>query len=209
MLRKLLRQVQHLLDDNPEWSAKQVRAALEGNDAGKGDFLAYMRLDVHRRSAAGHPRTAEKFLSIHNKLQSLRLGIAHPTGRYSLARESAEAKERRAAVTLPFDRLTVRLIREYEQYLIAQGNRDTTNQKELSFIKTVVLRALEEDLLEKNPFRRIKLREGKAHLKAKLTDEEVWCSKPCRLSSSPAGSYGHAMPGCCNTTCWAHASGMR
>ena len=172
VLRKLMREVQQLLDDNPDWNSRQVRAALDGH-GGAGDFLAYMRQDVERRSLAGHPRTAEKFLSIHNKLQSFRLGIPHPTGRYGLAQEPDELKARRAAVTLPFDQLTVRLIRDYEQYLLAQGNRDTTNQKELSFIKTVVIRAVEEDLLEKNPFSRIKLREGKARVKAKLTDEEV------------------------------------
>lgn len=181
VLRKLLRQVQQLLDDNPTWSATHVRDALNGKTASSGDFLAYMRQDVARRAAGGHPRTAEKYLSIHNKLQSFRLGIPHPKGRYGLLREPEQMQAHRAAVTLPFDQLTVRLIRDYEQYLLAQGNRDTTNQKELSFIKTVVRQAIDEDLLLKNPFDRIKLREGKARVKAKLTEEEVR-----RLEALPA-----------------------
>lgn len=171
-LRKLLREVEALLKERPNLAATQLHTALAGDDE-SGDFLAYMRQDAKRRAAGGHPRTAEKFLSIHNKLQSFRLGIPHPTGRYGLARESDELKAQRAAVKLSFGELTVRLIRDYEQYLLAQGNRDTTNQKELSFIKTVVLRAVDEDLLEKSPFTRIRLREGKARVKAKLTDEEV------------------------------------
>jgi hypothetical protein len=58
-IRKLMRQVQRLLDDNPTWSAQQLRAGLNGNSA--DDFLAYMRLDVERRRTADHPRTAENF----------------------------------------------------------------------------------------------------------------------------------------------------
>jgi integrase/recombinase XerD len=174
VLRKLMRQVQQLLDDNPSWSAQQVRAALDG-DGEKEDFLAYMRQDIKRRALAGHPRTAEKFESIHNKLQSFRLGIPHPKGRNYISREIEEEKARRAAVTLPFGALTVRLVRDYEQYLASLGNRDITVQKELSFIKTVVLRAVEEGVLsaDKNPFNRIKLHEGKARVKAKLSDDEV------------------------------------
>jgi integrase len=172
-LRKVMRKVQKLLDDNPTWSAQQLRAGLDGNSA--DDFLAYMRLDVERRRTAGHPRTAEKFFGIHNKLQSFRLGIPHPKGRGALAKEPAELQAKRAALTLPFGHLTARLIRDYEQYLATLGNLDSTIQKELSFVKTVVLRAIDEDKLplEKNPFRRLKLREGKSRVKAKLSDAEV------------------------------------
>jgi integrase/recombinase XerD len=172
-LRKLMRQVQALLDAHPDWSASQLRAGLDGNSA--DDFLAYMQQDIARRRSSGHPRTADKFESIRHKLQSFRLGIAHPKGRGALAAEPAELAARRAAVTLPFGQLTARLIRDYEQYLAGHGNRDTTIQKELSFIKTVVLRAIDEDKLplEKNPFRRLKLREAKPRAKAKLTDAEV------------------------------------
>ncbi|MGI4834662.1 MAG: tyrosine-type recombinase/integrase [Janthinobacterium lividum] len=172
-LRKLMRQVQKLLDDNPSWSAQQLRVALDGSSA--DDFLAYLRLDVDRRRAVGHPRTAEKFWGIHNKLQSFRLGIPHPKGRGALANEPDELKARRAATTLPFAQLTPSLIRQYEQYLVGLGNRQTTVQKELSFIKTVVLLAIDEDKLplDKNPFRRLKLREAKPRVKAKLSDAEV------------------------------------
>jgi integrase len=71
--------------------------------------------------------------------------------------------------------LNARLIRDYEQYLASLGNLDSIIQKERSFIETVVLRAIDEDKLplEKNPFRRMKLREGKSRVKAKLSDEEV------------------------------------
>jgi hypothetical protein len=45
---------------------------LDSGSAGDGnsadDFLAYMQLEVERRRTAGHPRTAEKFFGIHNKL---------------------------------------------------------------------------------------------------------------------------------------------
>jgi integrase len=172
-LRKLMRRVQKLLDDNPSWSAQQVRAGLDGG--GGDDFLAYMQQDIERRRKAGHPRTAEKFANIRSKLQSFRMGIPHPKPPAGLARESSEVKAQRAAVTLPFSQLTVRLIRDYEAYLAGLGNRETTLMKELSFIKTVILQAINEDKLpeDKNPFKKIKLKEGKARPKAKLTDEEV------------------------------------
>lgn len=173
VLRKLLRQVQQLLDDNPTWSAMQVREALDGG--GGDDFLAYLQQDIERRLKAGHPRTAEKFANIRSKLQSFRLGITHPAGSYGLRKESEESKAKRAAVTLPFSLLSVRFIRDYETYLVGLGNRETTLNKELSFIKTVVLQAIDEDKLAeaKNPFKKIKLKEGKARPKAKLSDAEV------------------------------------
>ena len=52
VLRKLLRQVQQLLDDNPAWTAQQLRAGLDG-EAAKKDFLAYLREDIKRRALAG------------------------------------------------------------------------------------------------------------------------------------------------------------
>jgi integrase len=169
----VLRQVQQLLDDNPTWSAKQVREALDGG--GGDDFLAYMQKDIERRRKAGHPRTAEKFTNIRSKLQSFRLGVTHPKGRDGLRDEPAEEKARRATVTLPFSELTVRLVRDYETCLAGLGNRETTLNKELSFIKTIVLQAIDEDKLAeaKKPFKKIKLKEGKAQPKAKLSDAEV------------------------------------
>jgi hypothetical protein len=100
--------VQQLLDNNPIWSAKQVRDGLNGG--GGDDFLAYMQHDIERRHKAGHPRTAEKFASIRSKLQSFRLGIPHPKGRFGLRDESDDVKAQRAAVVLPFSQLSVRLI---------------------------------------------------------------------------------------------------
>jgi hypothetical protein len=52
-LRKLLKRVQQLVDDNPTWECEQVRTALNGS--GTQDFLAHMRLDVARRVQAGPP----------------------------------------------------------------------------------------------------------------------------------------------------------
>lgn len=70
VLRKLLRQVEQP-DDNPAWNAQQLWAALVG-EADKKNFLASPREDVERRALAGHPRTAEKFESIHSKRQRFR-----------------------------------------------------------------------------------------------------------------------------------------
>lgn len=55
-------------------------------------------------------------------------------------------------MTLPFAALTVRLVRDYEHYLMSLGNCDITIHKKLSFIKTVLLWAVEEGVLatEKN-----------------------------------------------------------
>lgn len=172
-LRKLLRQIEDILKDQPALGAAELRAALGGPDA--SDFLAFMREDIQRRATGGHPRTAEKFTSILHKLESFRLGIAHPRGRGALEREPAEQQAQRATVTLPFRLLTVRFVRDYEHYLTSLGNRDTTIQKELSFLKTVLLRAIDENKLPEasNPFKKIKLREGKVRVKAKLSDPEV------------------------------------
>ena len=118
--------------------------------------------------------------------------MPHPKGRNALARWPAEQQERRRQVTLPFAALTVRLVRDYEHYLISLGNCDITIRRKLSFIKTVLLWAVEEGVLatEKNPFDRIKLHEGKARGKAKLSAAEVarFEALPAeRMNAAPSG----------------------
>jgi hypothetical protein len=131
--------------------------------------------------------------------------VVHPKGRYGLRDEPDEVKARRATVTLSFSELTVWLVRDYETYLAGLWNRETTLNKELSFIKTMVLQAIDEDKLAeaKNPFKKINLKEGKARPKAKLSDAEVALLEALPAEQLSKGELRARDAWLISTTCWA------
>jgi hypothetical protein len=79
-LRKLLKRVQQLVDDNPTWGCEQVRTALNGS--GTQDFLAHMRLDVARRVQATHARPRSLAASTTSSKASV--NTANTSGKYHL-----------------------------------------------------------------------------------------------------------------------------
>lgn len=178
-IQKLLRAAQQLALDHPGLSAAAIRDLVRPGETvavPEGpDLLALLGEQVARLDRTGHPRSAGKYESIRHKLQSFVLGIPHPRGRNGLKNETPERQAARAAARLPLAELTVRKMRDYEAWLLALPNRVTTVQKELSFINTVLLRAVEEGQLVEgaNPFKKMKLTHGKARPKARLNDAEV------------------------------------
>ena len=178
-IQRLLRAALQLEANNPGLSAADLRDMVrpaEAPAAPEGpDLLVLLAEEAARRDKTGHPRYAAKFAGIARKLQSFALGIPHPRGRLGLRGETPERQQQRAAVRLPLAQLSVRKMRDYEQYLLALPNRVTTVQKELSFLNTILLRAVDEGQLAEadNPFKKMKLTHGKARPKAKLNDGEV------------------------------------
>jgi integrase len=181
-IQSLLNDVRELVLDGTPRTAEQVKQ-LVANKNGIGrsavsivipdtqptDFLTYFAEEVKRRSVGGHPRSVEKLASI---LQKVRSYLAPP-------RELEQPDEMRGAQLvaqrLPFAALTPRWVRDYITHLESLGNKDSTIQKELSFLKTMVRRAIEDDLLaeSKNPFKHLRLHEPPPVPKAKLTLEQV------------------------------------
>jgi len=172
-LQQMLSLAQQLLLVDPLLDAATLRRRVSGQpDADQTepvDFLTFFAQDTARREATGHPRTAEKFRSILHKLRAYCYYAATP------APTTPPTATQLEALRLPFASLTVRFIRAYEQHLKVLGNKDTTIYRELSFLNTVVRRAVEQDLLspDHNPFARLRLSSGKSAAKTKLNELEV------------------------------------
>ena len=150
-----------------------------GKRISKTFWPAYARTSSAARWPPAHGREIRKYSQ---QTPELSLRGAAPQG--ALARWPAEQQARRRQVTLPFAALTVRLVRDYEHYLISLGNCDITIHRKLSFIKTVLLWAVEEGVLatEKNPFDRIKLHEGRPGERPSSAPPKWPASKPCQPS---------------------------
>jgi len=172
-IQRHMRQAQQLVLDHPHAPSGELRDRLAGKGpaaaAPPADFLTYFAQHVARRAEQGHPRTAEKFASI---LHKVRVYLAGPPPS-PLSKEEEAA--RLAGLTLPFEALSVRWVRDYEAYLATLGNKESTINKELSFLNTVLRQAVEEDKLEhrKNPFTRLRLKRPKPAAKVKLTEAQV------------------------------------
>ncbi|TGE29752.1 tyrosine-type recombinase/integrase [Hymenobacter metallicola] len=152
------------------------------------DFLAYFAKEVARRKVHGNPRSAEKLESILNKLKVYR-GWIDPSMKPGRLKKIADGADRSQLLTgwvpltegqparpLPFSELTASFIRDYRVWLEkVVGNKGQTPAKELSFIKTIVALAIDDNKLEyhQNPFKRMSLGTGEAKEKEKLSDEEV------------------------------------
>lgn len=135
----------------------------------KEDFLAYFADELKRRAVTGNPRSVEKLAGILQKVR-LYLAPARPAGQSDEERLAALA-----AVRLPWAALTGRWLRDYADHLTQRGNREVTIHHDLSFIKTIVHRAIEDDKLSaaQNPFKMLKFREPEPAEKVKLTAEQV------------------------------------
>gem|GEM_PF-5621342 len=169
------------LDGIPRTAAEVKRLVEVKNGIGQGiahagiqptastDFLCYFTEEIARRSKGGHPRSVEKLACILHKIQDF-LAPPRDPGQSAAARAAQLAAQR-----LPFTELTARWLREYVTYLEARGNKDSTIQKELSFIKTIVRRAIEDEYLAvgKSPFKYLKIREVAAGPKVKLTQAQI------------------------------------
>ena len=80
-----------------------------------------------------------------------------------------------AGESLPFDKMTPRLFREYETHLIEHhGNNTNTIAANFNGIRSILYRAIREGMLpqSENPFFQFKVKEGKTS-RQKLTLEEV------------------------------------
>jgi integrase len=147
----------------------EVLGMADGQPSSEEDFLAYFQDELKRRAVTGNPRSVEKLAGI---LQKIRLYLAP-------ARQPGQSDEERLAELdaqrMPWTALTGRWLREYADHLTQCGNREVTIHHNLTFIKTIVHRAIEDGKLlpPQNPFKMLKLREPEAAPKTKLSAAQV------------------------------------
>ncbi len=134
-------------------TAEAIKAALVGAEpeALAGDYLAYADRHVAALKARGQIREHLRQKAVLTKLRAYVRGA------------------------LPFERITPRLLKEYETHLLAYGNIASTVNSNFRVIRTILYAAIREGHLpqEKNPFFRFTLVRPGSPDRAKLTAEQV------------------------------------
>ena len=134
-------------------TAEAVKAALvaSGPDRVSADFLAYADRHVDALRVRGQIREHKRQRAVFKKLRAW----------------SGDA--------LPFDRLTPRLLKDYETHLLGLGNKPSTVNSNFRVVRTVLYAAIREGGFpqERNPFARFKLIKKNAPDRPKLTAEQV------------------------------------
>ncbi|GAB3822326.1 hypothetical protein GCM10028895_26510 [Pontibacter rugosus] len=148
VLANKLLEAQALGLEHPQASAKELKAKLEGEQTEDLDFIGFYARELERIKADANPRTYAKYDYIYTRLKDY-------------------------APVLPFASLTVEWVKQYEQHVLKTNKRNTAS-KHLSFVKTIVRRAVAEGLIPyaDNPFLNYKLK-GEKPQKAKLTKDEL------------------------------------
>ena len=134
-------------------TAEAVKAALvgAGPDRVSADFLAYADHHVEALRVRGQIREHRRQRAVFKKLRAWSGG------------------------TLPFDRLSPRLLKDYETHLLGLGNKPSTVNSNFRVVRTVLYAAVREGEFpqERNPFARFKLIKKNAPDRPKLTAEQV------------------------------------
>ena len=130
-----------------------MKAALVGADPGRaaGDFLAYADRHTEAYKTRGQIREWKRQKAIFKKLRTWSRGA------------------------LPFDRITPRLLKEYETHLLGLGNKPSTVNSNFRVIRTAFYAALREGEAGagQNPFERFTLIKKNAPDRPKLTAAQV------------------------------------
>ena len=134
-------------------TAEAVKAALVGSDPDKvsADLLAYADRHVEALKTRGQIREYKRQKAVFKKLRAWSGGA------------------------LPFDRLTPRLLKDYETHLLGLGNQPSTVNSNFRVIRTVLYAAIREGEFpqERNPFVRFKLIRKNAPDRPKLSAEQI------------------------------------
>ena len=96
-------------------------------------------------------------------------------GRYRRLKATLGKLRDFAGAPLPFDRITPRLLIEWETHLLEKGNRQSTIATNFRDLKTLVNRAVREGIVEHgaSPFLRFKIKQGAAPERTKLSFAEI------------------------------------
>ena len=134
-----------------------LRAKLHGEaEERSGDFLAYCEDLLGEYERRGQIATHRAYRTAVRKLRDY-------------------VKQRRGWSELPFEELTVPLMRGFQTYLVESlGNKPNTVHKSMTSVRTLLYYAIKDGRFaqERNPFFQITLRKGKAQ-KGKLSMEEI------------------------------------
>ena len=149
-------------------TAEAIKEALVGADPDKasGDFLAYADRHVAALGARGQIREQRRQKAVFKKLRAWSKGA------------------------LPFDRITPRLLKDYETHLLGLGNQPSTVNSNFRVIRTALYAAMREGEFpqERNPFLRFKLIKKNAPNRPKLTAEQVMAVERVDLGGSGPGA---------------------
>jgi integrase/recombinase XerD len=146
-IRDLLQEAQTLALSGDHDAATLKKLLTQGED--KPCFLKFFASELVRIKKESTPRTHEKYTNIYSRLSTY------------------------AGTSLPFEQITVAWVKKYESHLLEKNKRNTAS-KHLSFVKTIMLRAVAEGTVSyaDNPFLHFKLKSEKPD-KARLTKEEL------------------------------------
>ena len=149
-------------------TAEAVKAALADSnpDKASGDFLAYADRHVEALAARGQIREHRRQKAVFKKLRAWSRGA------------------------LPFDRITPRLLKDYETHLLGLGNKPATVNSNFRVIRTALYAAIREGEFpqERNPFLRFKLIKKNAPDRPKLTAEQVAAIEGVDLGGTGPGA---------------------
>jgi integrase/recombinase XerD len=136
---------------HPQMGAEDICKLLKGESPKQEEscFLAFFKKEIERVTKAGNPRTASRRNSIYKKLEK------HTGG------------------SLPMSKLTVGFIRDYITHLQTDyKNGAETIKKEMQVLSGVAYLAIDEELLQTNPFKKISVK-SRPKKKPRLTPEQL------------------------------------
>lgn len=145
---ELISEANNLALDNRAATANTLKDLLQKKEE-RIDFLTFYAQELTRIEKESSTRTFEKYTNIYNRLKEYSKG------------------------SLPFEKITIDWLKKYEAHLLSKNKRNTVS-KHLSFVKTIVRRAVSEGLVpfSDNPFHHFRLKTEKPQ-KDRLTKEEL------------------------------------
>ena len=147
-------------------------------------------LTLEERTFNAHSFEQVKGRSKHDFFQFAQKDIDNllPTGKIGTYRRAKYTIEKLKAYKnqepLYFHELTVQFLKEYQEHLVALGNKVNTIHSNLKLIRTIVNNAVNEKLLkrDKNPFYSFKLK-SEATERAYLTEAELKAMEEIKLNT--------------------------
>lgn len=144
-------------------TAEAVKEALSDDYAEGMDVVTFAEKVIRRFARRGQASTASQYTALLNKLKCY------------------------AGRRLPFERLTPSFLHDYADWMAEErGNRQTTIANSLSFVRSVLSKAVEEGLMEagENPFLSFSIEQGTPR-RSQLSLQEVQALENLSVEDEP------------------------
>jgi len=166
-----------------------INGTIEDQENKAGDIFRQMKManipltiaEFERRFLNPIEKKDSFYAYAEHELELLRQKNASPETIRSY--KSYISKMKRFKPTLTFAEISKDLITDYRAEMIAQGNQMNTYHKALSWMRTIVKRAINDGLIQDNPFQHIRLQRKTGHREAltilelarieRIYDEEI------------------------------------